>query len=78
MTLLTKNQNGEWILGGREGSKHKGKDLEKVAEIDPSYLTFMWSNSLKYLSDDATNALDDAMEKRQIPRAFKRKSNVSE
>lgn len=73
MALLKKDPTEGWILGGREGSKHKGKTLEKVAEVDPTYLTFMWTNSLKYLSDAATNALDDVMEKNSIPREFKRK-----
>lgn len=46
-----------------------------MAATDPSYLTFMWSNSLKYLKDDAINALDDLMEKGNIPRQFKRKKS---
>ena len=72
MALLKKDPKGGWVLAGREGSKHKGKTLVEVAESDPSYLTFLWSNSLKYLSDDAINALDDIMEDRKIPREFKR------
>lgn len=73
MALLSKDPKKGWVLGGREGSKHRGQTLEKVAEVDPSYLTFMWSNSLKYLKDDAINALDDLMDKQNIPRQFKRK-----
>jgi hypothetical protein len=57
-----------WVFEGREGSKHKGKTLVEVANTDPSYLTFLWSNSLKYLSDAAIDALDDIMEDFQIPR----------
>lgn len=73
MSLLNKDPKKGWILGGREGTKHKGKTLEKVAEADPSYLTFMWSNSLKYLSDPAIDALDDTMEKYGIAREFPKK-----
>lgn len=73
MALLNKDQKQGWVFGGRNGSKHRGKSLEKVAEVDPSYLTFMWTNSLKYLSEPAIDALDDVMEKHSIPREFKRK-----
>ncbi len=76
MSLLIKNREGIWIINSRNNSKHKGKSLEKIAETEPSYLTFMWSNSLKYLSDDAINVLDDLMEKYQIPREFRRTNNV--
>lgn len=76
MALLKKDSKQGWVLGGNDGSKHKGKTLEKVAEVDPSYLTFMWTNSLKYLSDPAIDALDDVMEKNDIPREFKRKKKV--
>lgn len=76
MSLLKKDPKQGWVLGGRDGSKHKGKTLEKVAEVDPTYLTFMWTNSLKYLSDTAIDALDDLMEKKNIPREFKRKKKV--
>jgi len=73
VALLTKDPKRGWVLGGRESSKHKGETLEKVAEADPSYLTFMWQNSLKYLSDEAINALDDVMEKKNISRELKRR-----
>ncbi len=72
MALLKKDPKEGWILAGREGSKHRGKTLAKVAEEEPSYLTFMWSNSLKYLSDEAIDALDDVMEKHDIPRELKK------
>lgn len=74
MALLKKDPKEGWVLAGREGSKHRGKMLVKVAEEDPSYLTFLWSNSLKYLSNDAIDALDDLMEERQIPRELPKKS----
>lgn len=73
MALLNKDPKEGWVFGGRNGSKHRGKTLEKVAEVDPSYLTFMWTNSLKYLSEPAIDALDDVMEEKKIPREFPRK-----
>lgn len=73
MALLNKDPKEGWVFGGRNGSKHRGKTLEKVAEVDPSYLTFMWTNSLKYLSEPAIDALDDVMEGKKIPREFPRK-----
>lgn len=75
MALLKKDPKEGWILAGREGSKHRGQTLVKVAEVDPSYLTFLWSNSLKYLNKEATDALDDIMEKHDIPRELKRKKS---
>lgn len=73
MALLNKDSKQGWVFGGRNGSKHRGKTLEKVAEVDPSYLTFMWTNSLKYLSEPAIDALDDLMDEKKIPREFPRK-----
>lgn len=76
MALLKKDPTNGWVFVGREGSKHRGKTMEKVAEEDPSYLTFLWSNSLRFLSDEAIDALDDLMDKNEIPRELKKGKNV--
>ena len=73
MPLLHKPPKGQWTLGGREGAKHRGQLLTKVAEEDPSYLTFLWEKSLKYLSEGAIDALDEVMEKHTIPRELPKK-----
>lgn len=78
MALMKKDSKLGWVLQGREDSKHKGKTLAQVAEIDPSYLTFLWANSLKYLSDEAIDALDDVMEKFTIPRELKKRKKTDE
>lgn len=71
MALLSRNKEKQWVLGG---AKHRGELLEKVAEEDPSYLTFVWVKSLRYLSDAAADSLDIIMEQKKIPRELAKKS----
>lgn len=72
MALLTKSSNG-WTFTGKN-CRHKNKALEKTAEEDPSYLTFLWTKSLAYLNEEAIDALDEVMERRSIPKVLKKKS----
>jgi hypothetical protein len=65
MAILFKRE-GTFVFGG---TKHKDKELEEVAREDPGYLNWLWNNvdMLGNLTDEATSALQDAMEREGIP-----------
>lgn len=56
-------QDGHWLVGG---TKHRGRMLEDVARVDPSYLKWIFLKASVDLSDDAFNALSDVLEKYRI------------
>lgn len=56
------------------GRKHSGKTIEKVAQEDPGYLTWLRSGDrLAHISDDIFFALQKVMEKFGIPLSPRRK-----
>lgn len=49
------------------GGEHKGKTVEQVCQENPSWCTWLRSNTTIYLTNEEYNSLVDLMEKYDVP-----------
>lgn len=71
MAIMKKDpETGQYIINSR---KHPGETLEKVAESDPGFLRWLYSDMTQYskLDDAAAEALEDILQKNgEMPKKF--------
>ena len=62
--MILRKVEGELVLSGR---KYPGRKLVDIAQVDPSYITWVYESASISLPDDIFRELERVMEDNKVP-----------